>query len=126
LIDAVVEMKRRSPTWGCKRIAQQVHPALPEQPTKGWNTVAASFLRLALRSKVLLNASEGPIEEGIWKQTPTVLSLVSNPEQLCEAFLVETILAAKEVPVTFSANVTDLPFALWLTLVGGGVHTIYY
>ena len=24
LIDAVVEMKRRNPTWGCKRIAQQI------------------------------------------------------------------------------------------------------
>jgi hypothetical protein len=24
LIDAVVEMKRRNPTWGCRRIAQQV------------------------------------------------------------------------------------------------------
>jgi hypothetical protein len=24
LIDAVVEMKRRNPTWGCPRIAQQI------------------------------------------------------------------------------------------------------
>src|SRR6516162_9693427 len=24
LVDAVVEMKRRNPTWGCKRIAQQI------------------------------------------------------------------------------------------------------
>jgi putative transposase len=24
LIDAVVEMKRRNPTWGCRRIAQQI------------------------------------------------------------------------------------------------------
>jgi hypothetical protein len=27
LIDAVVEMKRRNPAWGCRRIAQQVSPA---------------------------------------------------------------------------------------------------
>jgi hypothetical protein len=32
LIDAVAEMKRRNPTWGCPRIAQQI-TALRRNPT---------------------------------------------------------------------------------------------
>ena len=37
LIDAVVEMKRRNRTWGCKRIAQQIALAFGVDIGKTWS-----------------------------------------------------------------------------------------
>jgi len=37
LIDAVVEMKRRNRTWGCKRIAQQIASPSAWTSTKTWS-----------------------------------------------------------------------------------------
>ena len=41
LIDAVVEMKRRNPTWGCPRIAQQITLAFGVDIDRTW---CAEFL----------------------------------------------------------------------------------
>jgi putative transposase len=40
LIDAVVELKRRNPNWGCPRIAQQITLAFALKSTRMWFAVS--------------------------------------------------------------------------------------